>query len=101
MKLAIENFSRMHAEKKILMLGGMAEMGEASLEEHKGIVELIQQYKWHAVVLVGGDYAKVEHPFINFTTSAEAREWFMQQHFEHAHILIKGSRSMQMEKVIG
>jgi len=101
MKLAIENFAGMHAEKKVLMLGGMAEMGEASLEEHKGIIELIQQYKWDAVVLVGGDYAKVDHPFINFTTSAEAREWFLQQHFEHAHILIKGSRSMQMEKVLG
>lgn len=101
MKPAIENFARMQAGKKILMLGGMAEMGEASLEEHKGIIELIQQYKWDAVVLVGGDYAKVEHPYINFNTSAEAREWFLQQHFEHAHILIKGSRSMQMEKVLG
>ncbi len=101
MKLAIENFARMHAEKKVLMLGGMAEMGEASMEEHKEIIELIQQYKWDAVVLVGGDYAKNEHPFINFNTSAEAKEWFLEQHFEHAHILIKGSRSMQMEKVLG
>ncbi len=100
MKLAIENFARMHAEKKILMLGGMAEMGEASLEEHKGIIDLIQLYKWDAVVLVGGDYAKLEHPFINFNSSAEAGKWFQQQHFEHAHILIKGSRSMQMEKVL-
>ena len=31
MKAAIENFARLHADKKILILGGMAELGEQSL----------------------------------------------------------------------
>ena len=31
MKLAIENFARLHADNKVLMLGGMAELGEESL----------------------------------------------------------------------
>lgn len=101
MKAAIENFARLQAGKKVLMLGGMMELGKESVDEHKGIVDLIGKYHWDHVVLVGGDFAKVDHGFIFFPDSAEAREWFEQQHFEHTHLLIKGSRSMYMEKILG
>ena len=100
MKLAIENFSRLHDVNKVLMLGGMAELGEESLEEHKAIVELLKQHEWDNVVLVGGDFLKFEHPFIQFQNSTEATAWLQQQHFEDTYLLIKGSRSMQMEKVL-
>jgi UDP-N-acetylmuramoyl-tripeptide--D-alanyl-D-alanine ligase len=101
MKAAIENFAHLHADKKILMLGGMMELGKESIEEHKNIIDLINQYDWHKVVLVGGDFAKIDHGFIFFTDSTEAQEWFAGQQFEHTHFLIKGSRSMQMEKILG
>jgi UDP-N-acetylmuramoyl-tripeptide--D-alanyl-D-alanine ligase len=100
MKLAIENFSKLQAANKVMMLGAMAELGEESLNEHKGIVEIIQQGKWKAVALVGGDFLKIEHPFISFANTTEAKNWLDQQHFENSHFLIKGSRSMQMEKVL-
>ncbi|ULQ54947.1 UDP-N-acetylmuramoyl-tripeptide--D-alanyl-D-alanine ligase [Flavihumibacter rivuli] len=100
MKLAIENFARLHASKKVLMLGAMAELGEESLQEHQSIVDLIASNKWDKVVLVGGDFAKLQHPFIQLPDSVTAREWFKEQGFQDTHILIKGSRSMQMEKVL-
>jgi UDP-N-acetylmuramoyl-tripeptide--D-alanyl-D-alanine ligase len=100
MKLAIENFSRLPAENKLLLLGGMAELGPESVKEHQAIVELLKTGNWKAVVLVGGDFLKVEHPYISFPTAAEAKQWLQQQQPENAHILIKGSRSMQMEKVL-
>ena len=100
MKLAIENFAKLPNTNKILMLGGMAELGEESVNEHKAIVELIQKNNWEKVVLVGGDFLKFDHPFIKFETTLQAKEWWQQQHFENAHALIKGSRSMQMEKVL-
>ena len=100
MKLAIENFANKNAEKKILMLGAMAELGEASLYEHEEIIELIKKYSWKEVVLVGGDFLKVSHPFLSFENSLKAKEWFRQQYFQNSYILVKGSRSMQMEKVI-
>jgi UDP-N-acetylmuramoyl-tripeptide--D-alanyl-D-alanine ligase len=100
MKLAIENFAKLPAANKVLMLGGMAELGGESLEEHKAITELIAQHNWKAVVLVGGDFLKFEHPFTTFTNAGEARTWLLNQHFENTHLLIKGSRSMQMEKVL-
>ena len=100
MKLAIENFAGLAADNKVLMLGGMAELGDESLEEHKTIVDIIKQAKWKAVVLVGGDFQNVESPFIKFNNAEEAKEWLLQQHFKNTYLLIKGSRSMQMEKVL-
>jgi UDP-N-acetylmuramoyl-tripeptide--D-alanyl-D-alanine ligase len=35
-----------------------------------------------------------------FNNSSEAKAWFVAQHFTHTHLLIKGSRSMQMEKIL-
>jgi UDP-N-acetylmuramoyl-tripeptide--D-alanyl-D-alanine ligase len=100
MKLAIENFARLHEPKKVLLLGAMAELGEESLNEHEAIVELIKKNNWEKVVLVGGDFLKFDHPFLKFENSTQAKEWWQQQHFENTHALIKGSRSMQMEKVL-
>lgn len=100
MKLAIENFARLHADNKILMLGGMAELGEESLQEHISIIDLIKQYPWKEVVLVGGDFMKTQHPFLRFENAAQAREWWQEQKFENTYSLIKGSRSMQMEKIL-
>jgi UDP-N-acetylmuramoyl-tripeptide--D-alanyl-D-alanine ligase len=100
MKLAIENFAKVKNADKVLLLGAMAELGKESLEEHKGIVELIKKYDWKQVVLVGGDFQKITHPYLQFENSTQAKDWFQQQHFTNTHILIKGSRSLQMEKVL-
>ncbi|WP_207511947.1 UDP-N-acetylmuramoyl-tripeptide--D-alanyl-D-alanine ligase [Longitalea luteola] len=100
MKAAIENFAGIHASNKVLMLGGMAELGQESLQEHQAIIDLIKQHSWKAVVLVGGDFLKLEHPFIKMANSAEAAAWFNSQQFNDTYFLIKGSRSMQMEKVL-
>ncbi len=100
MKLAIENFARLAAPNKVLMLGAMAELGDESLQEHQQIIDLIAQQPWKQVVLVGGDFLKIKHPWVSLNNSSEARQWYVDQHFEDTHLLIKGSRSMKMEKII-
>ena len=100
MKVAIENIAKMPGENKVLLLGGMMELGEESIAEHKGIIDLISIYQWKNVVLVGSDFDKIIHPFIYFKKSDEAREWLKQQQLHDAVLLVKGSRSMQMEKVL-
>ena len=100
MRLAIENFAKLKAPKKVLMLGAMAELGSESLQEHIMIIDLIKQNDWDQVALVGGDFVKVEHPYQSFENSALAKSWFQQQGFKNSYILIKGSRSMQMEKLL-
>ncbi len=101
MKAAIENFAKLAAPQKIIMLGAMMEMGEDSMAEHQALVELIRNYTWENVVLVGGDFKQVKHEFTYFDNSLEAKDWLDAQHFSGASILIKGSRSFKMERVIG
>ena len=100
MRLAIENIAKINSNSKALMLGGMMELGEESLQEHQNIIEIIKKYPWNKVVLVGGDFKKINQPFIYFDDSAEAAECIKQQDLENSYILIKGSRSIQMEKII-
>ena len=82
------------------MLGGMMELGEDSIMEHQQIVDLINQHKWKQVVLVGGDFAHTQHNYLYFPNSSEATKWFQEQGFNNTYLLIKGSRSMQMEKIL-
>jgi UDP-N-acetylmuramoyl-tripeptide--D-alanyl-D-alanine ligase len=100
MKAAIENFAKMDGAAKVLLLGGMMELGQDSLYEHQQLVDLIKKYSWKDVALVGGDFRHANHPFLNFDDSTQAKEWFKQQHYKNSTILIKGSRSTQMEKVL-
>ena len=100
MKAAIENFAQMPGDKKVLMLGGMMELGDESIYEHEDLVKQISRNKWHKVVLVGDGYRNIPAEFIHFMNSAEAKAWYKQQGFTDAQVLIKGSRSMQMEKVL-
>jgi UDP-N-acetylmuramoyl-tripeptide--D-alanyl-D-alanine ligase len=99
MKLAIENFSKQKGDK-ILMLGAMAEMGLDSGKEHQGIIDEIKKHEWSKVVLVGGDFLKLDHPYIQFSSPDEAGEWLRKNKIENSTLLIKGSRSMKMEKVL-
>jgi UDP-N-acetylmuramoyl-tripeptide--D-alanyl-D-alanine ligase len=100
MHAAIGNFSRVNGQKT-LILGAMAELGPESLAEHQGIIDLIAQYHdWQHVVLVGGDFQKLDHPYIGFDTSKQAAEWLRNAHLKDSYLLIKGSRSMKMEDVL-
>lgn len=99
-KLAIENLAKQPVPKKILMLGGMMELGPESVAEHQNIIDYINQFKWQSVVLVGGDYKQAQHTFTYFDSSSEAATWLADQQLSNTYILIKGSRSMQMEKIL-
>ena len=119
MRAAIENFARLPVAgpspsdrqrpsdlgasptSKVLILGAMAELGPESLAEHQAIIDLIGQYPWQQVVLVGGDFRKLSHPYLSFANSKEAGRWLAGVGLKDAWLLIKGSRSMKMEEVLG
>jgi UDP-N-acetylmuramoyl-tripeptide--D-alanyl-D-alanine ligase len=100
MKFAIENFSKAAGENKILVLGAMAELGKESMKEHEQILNIIKNHQWKNVLLVGEDFSKIPHPFIQFTSADEAANWLRQKNIKNSFLLIKGSRATQMEKVL-
>lgn len=100
MEAAIENFAGDSAKDKVLMLGAMMELGPESIEEHRRIVELVGRYHWTGVVLVGGDFARIEHPYLYFPDAVSAGGWLNSQGFSHTHFLVKGSRAIAMEKIL-
>ncbi len=100
MKAAIENFAIMKADNKVLLLGAMAELGNESETAHLEIIELIKKYSWKEVVLVGESFCKLDPTFLTFETTQQAKKWFSQSMFKNTLFLIKGSRSVQMEKIL-
>ena len=100
MKAAIDNFSKASGDNKYLVLGAMAELGNSSINEHNDIIKEINKHRWKDVLLVGGDFIKSDHQYKYFKSSDEAGKWLKSQNTKDAFILIKGSRSMQMEKVL-
>jgi len=100
MKAAIENFASMKGDQKILLLGAMMELGADSEKEHAALISLIDKYKWKDVVLVGKNFNNLTHKYIRYNNVSEVKKWLQNQHYENVLMLIKGSRSMQMEKVL-
>ncbi len=100
MQAAIENFSLQQSDNKYMFLGGMMELGEESIAEHQSLVEMINRTGIKNVVLVGGDFAHVDHHATFFTDAAQATEWIKQNTPSNALILIKGSRGIKMEKLL-
>jgi UDP-N-acetylmuramoyl-tripeptide--D-alanyl-D-alanine ligase len=100
MKAAIENFARAKSENKILVLGAMAELGEESINEHQTIINEISHNQWQHVLLVGGDFVKTKHPYLSFSTPEAAGEWLKKANITNSSLLVKGSRSIAMEKVL-
>jgi UDP-N-acetylmuramoyl-tripeptide--D-alanyl-D-alanine ligase len=100
MQLAIENFAKIDAAKKILCIGGMRELGKESQAEHQALIEQIKATHFEKVILVGKEFESCQHSFIYFENSALAKNWLDQENFTNHFFLIKGSRGIQMEKMI-
>lgn len=100
MKVAIDNFANIQHSNKIVCLGGMKELGKDSNKEHQLLIANLEKYDWNKVLLVGGDFKKCTHSYCYFETVEEAKKWMVNQQLRPSFILIKGSRSIQMELLI-
>ena len=100
MKVAIENFAAMQGENKIVILGGMMELGEESIKEHLALIEMLSKFSWKQIVVAGKDFTNLPSSVLRFNDATEIADWFKEQQFKNSTILIKGSRSMAMEKVL-
>ena len=101
MKIAIENFAELPQKGKVLVLGDMYELGEDSAKEHQTLAELIENKKvWDGVYLVGKEFKKVKSSVHSFETLDDFIKWVSENPLKEKTILLKGSRGMQMEKLL-
>jgi UDP-N-acetylmuramoyl-tripeptide--D-alanyl-D-alanine ligase len=94
----------MPQSQKVAIIGDMFELGDESDVEHKEIYELAQSLNFTTLVTVGKLFAKIANLTEGgvFPTNQEAKEWFKNQEFDaDTCILIKGSRGMKLEVLIG
>lgn len=78
----------------------MRELGDYSHTEHQNIVNMLLERKADTVLLVGDEYRDTTAPYPIFSNVDELCEHLKQQPITGCTILIKGSRSNKLEKVI-
>ncbi|MCC8171039.1 MAG: UDP-N-acetylmuramoyl-tripeptide--D-alanyl-D-alanine ligase [Parabacteroides sp.] len=100
MAASLANFAALNVSPKAVILGDMRELGEASDEEHAKVVELIGKGKFDKVLLCGEHFCKTGAPFRLFATTAALEEALKAEPLKGYHILVKGSRGMELEQVI-
>ena len=98
MAAAIENFSMMKADDKMLILGDMRELGEVSQAEHRRIVEELRKYGFTEVWLVGSEFAQAAQGsgFRLFPDVEAVKEALKSKPVKGKTILIKGSNSIRL-----
>jgi len=100
MRAALENFSSLKTTSKAVILGDMFELGETSDQQHAGIVDIINKSNFDKVFLCGEHFSKAGPAFTTFPTTDALIEHLKSNTIEGYTILIKGSRSMGLEKTI-
>lgn len=98
MKVAVDNFASMKAEQKMVILGGMRELGSDSVAEHKALYALLQKGGFERIMLVGEEF--------RFAASNQGVEWYescadlldklKSEPIAGATILVKGSNSNRL-----
>ncbi len=103
MREAINGIIAFASSPIMLILGDMAELGDTSLEEHRRLIKWIDTLSVDRFILVGPLFSEaVELPerLTVFRDRVELEAYLETQPPEGYQILVKGSRVMELEKVL-
>jgi UDP-N-acetylmuramoyl-tripeptide--D-alanyl-D-alanine ligase len=102
MKAALLNFHRIDAPDKMIILGDMMELGHESQKEHLDILYLVKELSVKNIVVIGENFstAAKDTDIISFHSISDAENWFRNNPVNSLTILLKGSRKMQLEKLV-
>ncbi len=103
MEAALTNFASLPGPEKWVVLGDMLELGPESLSEHHHIIDLILRLNLQKGILIGEHFASVSVPpgFRVFNSHSEARSYLEKHPVRNRLVLLKGSRAMGLETLIG
>ena len=101
MQAALKNFDRLDKPRKLIILGEMAELGTSAKHEHQLLIEAIAQKDFEEVWLLGNNFRPLTgHSFRHFNSMTELIDFIKMHPPKNRTILVKGSRSNQMEQLI-
>lgn len=100
MSNSVRNFRNISDENHLLILGDMKELGDESLNEHQEILNLVKSLSFNNVILVGSEFNKINSGFISFLNVEELISHINNNEIRGKKILIKGSHSIHLEKII-
>ncbi|KPK83818.1 MAG: hypothetical protein AMS27_11760 [Bacteroides sp. SM23_62_1] len=102
MEAALMNFIQYPDKHKVLILGEMKELGDSSRKEHTNLTRLIQKMGFRHIFLVGEAYEGIDIPgeWQCFRNVEEMTGKLKKEPIKHATILLKGSRAVELEKLI-
>lgn len=96
MAAALENFRMMDAAHKMVILGDMKELGEASLEEHQKVVDILAGCGFDRVALIGPEFGRTVSPYAHYIDADEAYAALSASMPVGYTILVKGSNGMKL-----
>ena len=102
MNASINNFRNISGNNALLILGDMRELGDASEQEHKAILKLLKDSGFKQAYLVGPCFSQYnDNPdYLTFAKVEDLVAYLEQHPIEGRTILVKGSRGIQLEKVL-
>ncbi|MCG8578743.1 MAG: UDP-N-acetylmuramoyl-tripeptide--D-alanyl-D-alanine ligase [Bacteroidales bacterium] len=101
MQVALKNFSEMDADNKVLILGGMKEMGNDCQAEHQKLLDTINQLAFEKVLLIGNEFEAINTYGATFYHDNDSLiKDIMLNPLKNKCILIKGSRSNKLEELL-
>lgn len=100
MKAALDNFVDYPFAPKALIIGEMKELGGVSQPEHQHLINLIEAYSFSDVYLVGKAFKDVNTQYPVFENVGDLIDQFTTEPLSGFCILIKGSNSIQLDKVV-
>ena len=103
MNTALDSFGAIDHTDRVLILGEMFELGSAKQEEHQALVNRISEEGYREVYLVGSVFEKLSlsGDFKVFRETGELEIWLKDHPLEHRLILLKGSRAVGLERLVG
>ncbi len=95
MTAALDNFAQIRADRKLMILGDMRELGQDSAAEHQRVVDKARE-SGAEVWLVGDNFAHAQHNFRTFANVEEVKAELTAHPIEGRTILIKGSNGTKL-----
>jgi len=101
---AIETLSQLPIEgRRLAVLGDMRELGSYTADAHREVAQVVANAKFDRVILYGAEMARVATMIgsAEVATSLTDVERFLSTVMPGDAVLIKGSRSLELERALG